>query len=81
MKNEEDFLISDYEAKYEARKEAEQLLEQHFRQKIKPHLDMAKTEKDFENVKEMMRPMPLCASKTLIFRTILILEDERLKKN
>lgn len=60
--------------------EAEEKLEKYFRNKIKNKLQSAKTKEDFVEIKEYLRIMPLCASKTLIFRSIILRENEILNK-
>jgi hypothetical protein len=56
----------------------EKEIEKFFREKIKVDLENAETAEDFHNVKVQLYDMPDCASKVLIFRTILILEDKKL---
>lgn len=56
----------------------EKEIETFFRVKIQPDLEKAETADDFHRVKCLMYDMPECASKVLIFRTILIYEDRKL---
>lgn len=57
----------------------EKEIEKYFRAKIHDDLDKAETAEDFHQVKLQLLDMPECASKVLIFRTILIVEDKKLK--
>jgi hypothetical protein len=56
----------------------EQEIEKYFRAKIQADLDKTMTAEDFHQVKCQLIDMPDSASKVLIFRTILILEDRKL---
>jgi hypothetical protein len=52
-----------------------------FRNKHKGQLSRAKTMEDFTTIKNELRQMPECASKVLIFRTIIMTQDEVLGTN
>lgn len=75
----EENLINDFLLKKEEAYESEKKLEKYFREKIKKDLEQAKVKSDFEKIKWSVAPMPECASKVLIFRTILMIEEEMSK--
>ena len=56
----------------------EKEIEKYFRAKIHADLNKAETAEDFHKIKTQLFDMPECASKVLIFRTILIMEDKKL---
>lgn len=56
--------------------EAEIAMKHHFLSKLELMLDNAKVPQDFIEMREMLRPMPECASKVLLFRRIILEEKE-----
>jgi len=51
-------------------------MENHFRELIQKDLDSAKTIDDFTKIKVFLRNMPDSSNKALIFRTLLMKQDE-----
>ena len=51
-------------------------MENHFRKLIQEDLDNAKTIDDFTKIKVFLRNMPDSSNKVLIFRTLLMKQDE-----
>ena len=48
----------------------------HYRSLVDDRIERATTLEELEEVKQLLRPMPYCASKTLIFRSIIVKENE-----
>ena len=68
-------LILEYQLKKNAAEDAEDAMEKHFHDIVNDMLKTAKTEEDFVAIKERIRPMPYCASKVLLFKKILLIQE------
>jgi len=70
-------IIKQYLEKKKALEVAEEILENHFKALVEEQLKTAITSEDFNAIREGLRIMPLCASKVLLFRTIILTEESR----
>ena len=79
MKVNSKLLDSFLSAEKEYRKQ-ENKIEKYFKKQVEPTINKATTLEELQEVKEFLRNMPQIAGKVLIFRTILLKEEE-IKKN
>lgn len=76
MKLTEQDIINIYNAAREQMDEAEDMLRSHFREKHQLEIELATSQEDLNAIKEKLRIMPMSVSKTLMFRSILMREDQ-----
>ena len=75
MKTNSKLLDSFLSAEKEYRKQ-ESKIEKYFKKQVEPIINKATTLEELQEVKEFLRSMPQIAGKVLIFRTILLKENE-----
>ena len=68
-------LIEQYIKLYAELKIAENKLETYFNEVVDEMLKTATSTSDFIAIKERLRIMPICASKALLFRKIILMEN------
>ena len=71
-------LIEDYEIKLEEHRVAEHKMNDHFEKIVNEMLTKVKTKEDCVLIKERLRVMSVCASKVLLFRKIILTENNLL---
>jgi GTP1/Obg family GTP-binding protein len=73
-------LIANWEKAKAKADSAEDAMRQHFNRLVAPKIKSAKTLEDLRLVKESLRDMPDCVGKVLLFRAIIITEDDIKRK-
>lgn len=68
-------IIENYTQKKKEYEESEDIMNEHFSVIVLSMLENSHTKEDLDKIKERLRVMPLCSSKALLFRKILIKEE------
>ena len=72
----EENLIKDFLRKRKEYEESENIMTDYFKSIVYPMIENSKSKDDLVKIKERLIPMPVCASKVLLFNSILIKEKD-----